>query len=118
MHPKKAGWGFGAKKGDEDDGLFPRMSFRSIVFKTMLLNLGVLLTVLPFMLPGEANRQVLPGLLFVMGGVSALIWILTFVITGLVMSTGILIRQFAAPVRHGGRKRDGIVDHWIDDPVC
>jgi hypothetical protein len=97
----------------------PALSLRSIVRKSALLNLTVVLTSFPVLVFAGGPEAVVP-VLEIMAGVSVLIWALTFTLFSFVS----LPRIFWTPVNSGKRhdprhpaEEAGIADRWLDGPV-
>jgi len=120
MQPKMRRRMKGMMRGKEIERIFPRLKFQRIITKTALLNLGIVLSVLPFALLHAADLRVLPWVLLVLTGVSFGVWILTFAISGLVLATDILCEQMIGerePTPAWSRNDEGIADEWLDDPT-
>jgi hypothetical protein len=102
---------------NEDES--PAPSLRSIVRKSALLNLAIVLTSFPVLVLAGGPKAVVPTLA-IMAGISALIWTATFTLFSFVSLAGIF-RTPVSPVP----KRDpphpaeeaGVADRWLDGPV-
>jgi hypothetical protein len=103
--------------GNENDSPAPRL--RSIVHKSALLNLVIILTSFPVLVYAAGPKAVVPTL-EIMAGISVLIWTTTFTLFGFVS----LPRIFWTPVS-SAKRRDtrhlaneaGVADRWLDSPV-
>jgi polyferredoxin len=84
-----------AVKGQDDNAAFP-LKLRSLVWRSSLLNLAVVLTALPVLAFAGGPEPGVPALAVV----SVLIWIATFTAFSLVSMT----RMFWCPGVRGGRQ--------------
>jgi hypothetical protein len=98
----------------------PAPSLRSIVRKSALLNVVIVLTSFPVLIYAGGPKAVVPTLK-IMAGISVLIWIATFAISSLVT----LPRIFRTPVSLVDRgdspqpaNEPGFDDRWPDGPAC
>ncbi len=97
----------------------PGPSLRSVVRKSALLNLTVVLTSFPVLVFAGGPAAVIP-VLAIMMGITILIWSATFAIFSFIS----LARIFWAPAR-AGKPQDpsrrapasGVADRWLDEPV-
>jgi hypothetical protein len=97
----------------------PTPSLRSIVRKSALLNVVIVLTSFPVLVAAGGPKAVVPALK-VMAGVSVLIWTATFAVFSLVTFP----RIFRTPVSlvtpsdppHPANET-GVDDRWLDGPV-
>jgi hypothetical protein len=95
------------------------LSLRSIIRKSALLNVTIVLTSLPVLLFAGGPKAVVPAL-ELMAGISLLIWSLTFALFSAVS----VARLFGTPAP-SKRKSDplrpatdaGVTDRWLDGPV-
>jgi len=98
----------------------PAPTLRSVVRKSALLNLVIVLTSCPVLIFAGGPKAVVPTL-EIMAGISVLIWTATFALFSLVS----LPRLFRTPVCCGVTRRDprhpaegvGVADRWLDGPV-
>jgi len=103
--------------GNENES--PAPSLRSIVRKSALLNLVIILTSFPVLIFAGGPKAVGPSLA-IMAGISVLIWTTTFTLFSLVS----LARIFWTPVSSVKRRvpphpanEAGVADRWLDGPV-
>lgn len=101
--------------GDVNDPTGP--SLQSIVRKSALLNLAIVLTSCPVLLFVGGPKAAVPTLA-IMAGISILVWSATFALFSFVS----LVRIFWTPdpsVKRGGSHppAEGVSDHWLDGPV-
>jgi hypothetical protein len=101
------------------DNESPAPSLRSVVRKSALLNLTIVLTSFPVLVYAGGPNAVVPTLK-IMAGISLLIWTCTFTLFSFVS----LARLFWMPVSSGKRseprhpaKEAGVADRWLDGPV-
>ena len=94
----------------------PAPSLRSVVRKSALLNLTIVLTSFPVLVVAGGPRAVVPTL-EIMVGISFLIWTTTYALFSFVS----LPRIFGTPVASGKRrdpshpaKEAGVADRWLD----
>ncbi len=97
----------------------PAPSLRSIVRKSALLNVVIVLTAFPVLVYAGGPKAVVPSLK-IMAAVSALIWIATFALFSLVTFPR-LFRTPASLVRpadtpHSANETE-VDDHWLDEPI-
>jgi hypothetical protein len=93
-------------------------TLRSIVRKSALLNLAIVLTSFPVLVCAGGPNAVVPTLA-IMAGISAVIWAATFAIYSFISLT----RLFMTPVT-SGKQLDpphpandiGVADRWMDSP--
>jgi hypothetical protein len=97
----------------------PVASLRSIVRKSALLNLVIVLTSFPVLIFEGGVRAVVPTL-EIMAGITVLIWTATFALFSLVS----LPRLFRPPVSSVTRRDPlpsvedaGVADRWLDGPI-
>jgi hypothetical protein len=102
--------------GNEDES--PASSFRSIVRKSALLNLVIVLTSYPVLVAVGGPKAVVPTVA-IMAGVTFLIWAATFTLFSFVS----LGRTFWTAVSPGTRRKPpvpakeaGVADRWLDGP--
>ena len=103
--------------GNENES--PAPCLRSIVRKSALLNVAIVLTSFPVLIFARGPKAVVLTLAF-MAGISILIWATTFTLFSLVS----LARIFWTPVS-SVKRRDpphpaeeaGVADRWLDGPV-
>jgi hypothetical protein len=102
--------------GNENE--YPASSFRSIVRKSALLNLVIVLTSYPVLVAAGGPKAVVPTVA-IMAGVSFLVWTATFTLFSFVS----LGRMFWAAASPGTRhkppvpaKEVGVADRWLDGP--
>jgi len=97
----------------------PAPNLGSVVRKSALLNLTIVLTSLPVLIIAGGPEAVVP-ILEIMAGISVVIWSATFAL----FSLSSLPRLFRTPVssvarRHPGHPAEeaGVADRWLDGPV-
>ncbi len=97
----------------------PAPSLRSVVRKSALLNVTIVLTSFPVLVFAGGPRAVVPTLAL-MGGISLLIWTTTFTLFSFVS----LARIFLSPASSVPRcelppkaEQTGVADRWLDGPV-
>jgi hypothetical protein len=97
----------------------PAQSLRSIVRKSALLNLTIVLTSFPVLVLA-GGPQVVGPTLAIMAGISILIWTTTFTL----FSFASLARIFWTPASSVARRerpyraeQAGLADRWLDGPV-
>ena len=102
--------------GNENES--PASSFRSIVRKSALLNLVIVLTSFPVLVFVGGPKAVVPTLA-IMAGITFLIWSVTFTLFSFVT----LARIFWTAISTGKRrdpphlaKDAGVADRWLDGP--
>lgn len=104
-------------RGPDNESWAP--SLRSVVRKSALLNLVIVLTAFPVLVFAGGPLAVVPALA-IMAGISLVIWTATFTLYFFVT----LPRLFGTPVS-SGKWRDpphpaaeaGVADRWLDGPV-
>jgi hypothetical protein len=103
--------------GYENESSAP--SLRSIVRKSALLNLTIVLTSFPVLVLAGGPQAVGPTLA-IMAGISILIWTTTFTLFSFVS----LARIFWTPASSMARRelphrteQTGVADRWLDGPV-
>jgi len=94
-------------------------SLRSVVRKSALLNVVIVLTSFPVLVFAGGPKAVVPALA-IMAGISALIWTTTFTLFSFVTLPWI----FRTPVCPVTRRESphpaeeaGVADRWVDGPV-
>ena len=95
------------------------LSLRSVVRKSALLNVTIVLTSFPVLVFAGGPNAVRPTLA-IMAGISFVIWAATFALFSFVSLARIFWTQEASAARHESfrRARDGgVVDRWLDGPV-
>ena len=105
-------------KGQNDDAM-PPLKLRSLMWRSALLNLAVVLTALPVMASAGGPKAVVPAL-GVLAAVSILIWVATFAIFSLWSITRIFIRLSLHRPRHPHESSYGVgslADHYLDGPA-
>jgi len=97
----------------------PAPSLRSIVRKSALLNLTIVLTSFPVLVFAGGPQAVGPTLA-IMAGISILIWTTTFALFSFVS----LAQIFWTPASSAARRelpqrtdQAGVADRWLDGPV-
>jgi hypothetical protein len=110
-------WNQVVKTGNEIE--YPRPSLRSVVRKSALLNLAIVLTSFPVLVFEVGLKAVVPALVL-MAGISVLVWTATFTVFFFVS----LGRVFSAPVASAARRTRlqqaesvGVADRWLDGPI-
>jgi hypothetical protein len=97
----------------------PAPSLRSIVRKSALLNLVIVLTSFPVLVFEGGPKAVVPTL-EIMAGISVVIWTATFALFSLV-SLPRIFRTPASSVKrpdpHHPTEDAGVADRWLDGPV-
>jgi hypothetical protein len=101
-----------------DQGNSPAPTLRSVVLKSALLNVVIVLTSFPVLVVAGGPRAVVPTLA-VMAGISGLIWTATFAL----FSFASLARLFLLPVSTAKRpdrprrvEGASVADRWLDGP--
>jgi hypothetical protein len=105
-------------KGRELDGV-PPPSLRSLVRKSALLNLGILLSGLPLAAAYGGPDAILPTLVL-LAAVSLIVWVATFAGFSLVSLWRIFRCQGTGVPRRPSRPTggsEGLSDDWLDGPV-
>jgi hypothetical protein len=102
--------------GNEDE--YPASSLRSVVHKSVLLNLVIVLTSFPALVFAGGPKAVGPALV-IMAGITFLIWTATFSLFSFVS----LGRTFWTAISSGTRRKPpdatqeaGVADRWLDGP--
>ncbi len=102
-----------------NDNRLPAPSLRSVVRKSALLNVAIVLTSFPVLVFAGGPKAVVPTLA-IMAGLSVLIWTAAFTLFSLVS----LARIFWTPVSSVARRdsphpaeKVGVADPWLDRPV-
>ncbi len=96
----------------------PAPSLRSIVRKSLLLNLVIVATSFPVLTLAGGPDAVAPALA-IMVGISVVIWTATFTLFSLVS----LVRIFRRPISTEKRldlrvmRAAGVSDRWLDGPI-
>lgn len=93
-----------------------RVSLRHTVFKSLLLNVAIVLTSFPVLVFAGGPGAVVPALA-VMAGITFLIWGATFALFSFVSLARILTISGDAPrplSRGGGGNGPGVADRWLD----
>jgi hypothetical protein len=97
---------------------YPASSFRSIVRKSALLNLVIVLTSYPVLVAAGGPKAIVPTVA-IMAGVTFLVWTATFTLFSFV-SLGRIFWTAASP---GTRRKPpvpakeaGVADRWLDGP--
>ncbi len=102
--------------GDRDEP--PAPSLRSIVRKSALLNLMIVLTSCPVLISAGGPKAVVPTL-EIMAGISVLIWTATFALFSLA-SLPLIFRARVPTVIRRSRQHPadeaGVADRWLDGP--
>jgi hypothetical protein len=113
MNPRPFSASALVRKGD-DEAAAPPLKLRSLVWRSALLNLGVVLTAFPVLATAGPGALVPTFVLMVM--VSVLIWVFTLA----VFSFSSIVRIFRGQgVRRASRGRAataGLADRWLDGP--
>jgi uncharacterized protein YybS (DUF2232 family) len=97
----------------------PAPSLRSIVRKSALLNLVIVLTSCPVLIFEGGQKAVVP-ILEIMAGISVLIWTATFALFSLATLPRIFRTPASFVTRHDPTRpaeEAGNADHWLDRPV-
>ncbi|WP_406698074.1 hypothetical protein V5E97_04380 [Singulisphaera sp. Ch08] len=87
----------------------------SLAQKSVLLNLGIVVTALPVLSYGGDPRAVLPTLA-ILAAISVLIWTATFATSSFISVSKIFEAQRTPPQRDP-RTEFGVVDEWMDGPL-
>jgi hypothetical protein len=97
----------------------PALCFRSVVRKSALFNLTIVLTSFPFLIYDGGPKAIVPTV-YILAGISFLIWIATFTLHFFV-SLPRLFGTPAAPGRYAGHlhreQEGGTADRWLDGPI-
>ena len=104
-------------RGRPDDT--PASRFRSVVRKSALLNVVIVLTSFPVLVLGGGPNAVIPALV-IMAAITVLIWSATLVVAscvslGLVLWTASKSRARRKPPRP--TREAGMADRWLDAPA-
>ncbi len=103
--------------GSEQQSRAP--SLRSVVYKSALLNLTIIVTSFPVLAFAGGPPAVVPTLA-IMVGVSILIWAVTFTLFSFVSLARIFL-ALDTPGKHRGSAHRaagaGVADRWLDEPV-
>jgi len=103
--------------GKVDESTTP--SFRSIVRKSALLNVVIVLTSCPVLIFDGGPKAVVVTL-EIMAGISVLIWTATFALFSLVTLPRIFRRPVTSVNRSGAlhpTSETGVADRWLDGPA-
>jgi hypothetical protein len=103
--------------GHENESPAPRL--RSIVRKSALLNVVIILTSFPVLIYAGGPKAVVPTL-EIMAGISVLIWTTTFTLFGFVSLARIFWTPVSSVKRHDSphsANEAGVADRWLDGPV-
>jgi hypothetical protein len=101
---------------NEDDS--PASRLRSIVLKSALLNLVIVLTSFPVLVLAGGPIAVVPALA-IMAGISFLIWMATLTLFSCVSLGRVLWTAFSPGDRRkppGRARASGVADRWLDAP--
>jgi hypothetical protein len=96
----------------------PASSLRSIVRKSALLNVVIVLTSFPVLVVAGGPKAVVPTMA-IMAGISFLIWSATFTLFSCVSVGRICWTAFSSGARRkprDGAKMAGVADRWLDGP--
>jgi len=102
---------------DGDEATAP--SLRSVVRKSALLNLTVILTSFPVLVLAGGPKALVPALA-IMAGVSVLIWTATYTVFSFVSLAQIYRILSSGGTRHrdaARRGHSGLADRWLDGPL-
>jgi hypothetical protein len=97
----------------------PAPSLRSVVRKSALLNLVIVLTSLPVLIFAGGPKAVVPTL-EIMAGISVLIWTTTFTLFSFVSLAWIFWTPVSTVKRTDPPRpanEAGVADRWLDGPV-
>ena len=104
-------------RAKKEESAAPR--FRSIVRKSALLNVVIVLTSFPVLVCAGGPKAVVPTL-EIMAGISVLIWTTTFTLFSLVTIPRIFLTPVSdvkpSDVSHPANET-GVADRWLDGPV-
>jgi hypothetical protein len=103
--------------GKEEESSAP--SFRSIVRKSALLNVAIVLTSCPVLIFAGGPKALVPTL-EIMAGISVLIWTTTFTLFSFVTLPRILRTPVSTLKRSGALhspEETGVADRWLDGHV-
>jgi hypothetical protein len=95
-------------------------SLRSIVRKSALLNLTIILTSFPVLVFAGGPNAVVPALA-IMAGISVVVWTATFTLFSFITLARIFWTPASSlargePLHHQAREA-GVADRWLDGPV-
>ena len=93
-------------------------SFRTIVHKSALLNMVIVLTSFPVLVLAGGPRAVVPTLA-IMAGITFLVWTATFTLFSFVSLGRIYWTMFSPGTRRkvpNPAKEVGVADRWLDVP--
>ena len=95
------------------------LSLRSVIRKSALLNLTIVLTSFPVLVFAGGERAIGPALA-IMAGISFVIWTATFALFSFASLARIFLTP-ASPQAQGGSQNlaraTGVGDRWLDGPV-
>jgi hypothetical protein len=94
-------------------------SLRSIVRKSALLNLAIVVTSFPVLVMAGGPNAAVPALAL-MAGISVLIWTATFALFPFVSLAAIFrapVSSLEKPVSQLPRTESGVTDRWLDEPL-
>ena len=95
-------------------------SLRSIVRKSALLNLTIILTSFPVLVFAGGPRAVVPALA-IMAGISVVVWTATFTLFSFITLARIFWTPASSLARgeplHHHRREAGVADRWLDGPA-
>jgi hypothetical protein len=96
----------------------PAPSLRSVVRKSALLNLVIVLTSCPILLTAGGPKAVYPTLA-IMAAISIVIWTATFALFSFAVLPRLFCTRARNVVRHTpdpGSEESGVADRWLDGP--
>jgi hypothetical protein len=101
-----------------DEGKSRAPSLRSIIRKSALLNLAIVVTSFPVLVMAGGPNAAVPALAL-MAGISVLIWAATFALFPFVSLAAIFrtpVSSLEKPVSQLPRAESGLADRWLDEP--
>jgi hypothetical protein len=97
----------------------PASRFRSVVQKSALLNLVIVLTSFPVLVLAGGPNAVVPALV-VMGAITVLIWSATLILSSCVSLGRVVWTASSSAARRKPprpARETGVADRWLDAPV-
>jgi hypothetical protein len=94
-------------------------SLRSIIRKSALLNLAIVVTSFPVLVMAGGPNAAVPAIVL-MAGISVLIWAATFALFPFISLAAIFrtpVSSLEKPVPQLPRAESGVADRWLDEPM-
>ena len=102
----------------QSDSPGPPLKLRSLLWRSGLLNLAIIVTALPVMVFAGGPEAAVPALT-VMGALSLVIWLATLAAFGFISIVRAILRFAAWVSRHWYQRLNGdrrLADEWLDGP--